>query len=149
MPYRICKRIEIDNAHMLSKHAGSCRFPHGHTRQVEFVLEADGLDEHDMVCDFALLKRAVQEFVGSLDHAMCVSTDDPRYPQLKALFGERVVGFDGCDPTTEVMARRLFDCVAARLAELRGSSAAPAAPDVRLLKVRIWETTTCWAEYEG
>ena len=49
MPYRICKTIEIENGHMLSKHPDKCRFPHGHTRRVELVLEADDLDENGMV----------------------------------------------------------------------------------------------------
>ena len=40
MPYRICKTIDIENGHMLSKHPDKCQFPHGHTRKVEFVLEA-------------------------------------------------------------------------------------------------------------
>ena len=37
MPYRICKTLEIENGHMLSKHPDKCRFPHGHTRKVELV----------------------------------------------------------------------------------------------------------------
>ena len=41
MPYRICKSLEIENGHMLSKHPDKCRFPHGHTRKVEFVIEAE------------------------------------------------------------------------------------------------------------
>ncbi|RFC52406.1 MAG: 6-pyruvoyl tetrahydropterin synthase [Verrucomicrobia bacterium] len=35
MPFRICKTIEIENGHMLSKHSDKCQFPHGHTRKVE------------------------------------------------------------------------------------------------------------------
>ena len=37
MPYRICKTIEIENGHMLSKHPDKCRFPHGHTRVVSVL----------------------------------------------------------------------------------------------------------------
>ena len=44
MPYRVCKTIDIENGHMLSKHPDACRFPHGHTRRIEFVLEAADLD---------------------------------------------------------------------------------------------------------
>src|SRR5947209_8102903 len=36
MAFRICKTIEIENGHMLSKHPDKCRFPHGHSRRVEF-----------------------------------------------------------------------------------------------------------------
>ena len=55
MPYRICKSLEIENGHMLTKHPDKCRFPHGHTRRVEFVIEADELDENQMVCDFKII----------------------------------------------------------------------------------------------
>lgn len=57
MPYRICRIFEIENGHILSKHPEKCRFPHGHTRRVEIVFEADDLDANDMVCDFKVLRR--------------------------------------------------------------------------------------------
>ena len=56
MPYRICKTFEIENGHMLSKHPDLCKFPHGHSRKVEIVLEADTLDHNEMVCDFKAFK---------------------------------------------------------------------------------------------
>ena len=61
MPYRICKTIDIENGHMLSKHPDKCQFPHGHTRKVEFVLEADELDRNDMVCDFKIVKEDLSQ----------------------------------------------------------------------------------------
>ena len=44
MPYRICKTLEIENGHMLTHHPDKCRFPHGHSRKVEIIIEADELD---------------------------------------------------------------------------------------------------------
>jgi 6-pyruvoyltetrahydropterin/6-carboxytetrahydropterin synthase len=58
MPYRICKSLEIENGHMLSKHPDKCRFPHGHSRKVEFVIEADELDMHRGDEQRALTARA-------------------------------------------------------------------------------------------
>ncbi len=49
MPFRICKTFSIESGHILSKHPGKCRFPHGHSRTVEVVLTADHLDASDMV----------------------------------------------------------------------------------------------------
>ena len=48
---------------MLSKHPDLCKFPHGHSRKVEFVLEADELDGNEMVCDFKSLKEAMSVFL--------------------------------------------------------------------------------------
>ena len=61
MSFRICKAFEIESGHMLSKHPDKCAFPHGHTRRVEFVLDADELDKNEMVCDFKIVKE-LQEF---------------------------------------------------------------------------------------
>ncbi len=63
MSYRICKTFEVESGHLLSKHPGKCRFPHGHSRRIEVVLAADTLDERDMVCDFKALKQLAADFV--------------------------------------------------------------------------------------
>ena len=52
MRYRVCKSFHIESGHMLSKHPGLCRFPHGHSRRVDVVLGAETLDSSGMVCDF-------------------------------------------------------------------------------------------------
>jgi 6-pyruvoyltetrahydropterin/6-carboxytetrahydropterin synthase len=149
MPYRICKSLEIENGHMLSRHPDKCRFPHGHTRRVEFVLESADLDDHQMVCDFKIVKEAVGGWLDRFDHALCMNTADPAYADFKARYGERVIGFDNEDPTTEVMAKAIFDHTRAALAEYRKrpDTLYPLRDAVRLLRVRVWETTSSWAEY--
>lgn len=150
MPYRICKTIDIENGHMLSKHPDACRFPHGHTRTVEFVLEAEALDDREMVCDFKIVKDAMAGYLATLDHALCVNTDDPAFGELRARYGERIVPFERQDPTTEVLARRIFEVCQEKLTAYSGSpdSRYPLRPQVRLVKVRVWETASSWAEYE-
>jgi 6-pyruvoyltetrahydropterin/6-carboxytetrahydropterin synthase len=151
MAYRICKVIEIENGHMLSKHPEACRFPHGHTRRVEFVLESDELDGSEMVCDFKVIREAVGEYLDSLDHALCVNTDDPAFAELRARYGGRIVAFPHRDPTTEVLARTIFDVCAERLADYaaRPPAAFRLRPVVRLVSVRVWETSSSWAEYRA
>ena len=150
MPYRICKTIEIENGHMLAKHPDKCRFPHGHSRKVEFVLAADELDSHQMVCDFKLVKEAIGDWLDTFDHALCMNTADPAYADFKARYGERVIGFENQDPTTELLARTIFDHTAAALATYAALTdvAYPLHPGVRLVRVRVWETSSSWAEYE-
>jgi 6-pyruvoyltetrahydropterin/6-carboxytetrahydropterin synthase len=151
MPYRVCKVLEVENAHMLSKHPDQCKFPHGHSRRIEFVLESDSLDESDMVCDFKIIKVAVADYIDSFDHAICVNTDDPNFELLKKTYDGHVIAFKNADPTTEVMAREIFDTCTRRLDEYRRSGQAkyPLRSHVRLLRVRVWETSSSWAEYEG
>ncbi len=149
MPFRICKVFDIENGHMLSKHPDKCKFPHGHTRKVEFIIEADELNENDMVCDFKVVKECIHEFVMSFDHSMCMNTMDPNYPTMKAAFGDRIIDFENADPTTEVIARAIFLEFKRRLAEYatRSDVRYPVSEHVRLIRVRLWETPTSWAEY--
>jgi 6-pyruvoyltetrahydropterin/6-carboxytetrahydropterin synthase len=141
--------IEIENGHMLSKHPDKCRFPHGHTRRVEIVLEADDLDANGMVCDFKIVKTAIGGYLDTFDHALCMNTDDPMYATLKGAYGDRVIGFASTEPTTEILAKTFYDACVAGFAtymasggeryHLRGS--------VKVLSVRVWETRSSWAEY--
>lgn len=151
MPYRICKTLEIENGHMLTWHHDKCRFPHGHSRKIEIVLEAGELDAHGMVCDFQIVKEAVGGFLDTYDHALCVNTRDPMFFTLKEAYGERVVAFADTEPTTEVLARRFFDEIVSHLEiyTARNDTLSRLRPEVRLRRVRVWETSSAWAEYEA
>ncbi|MFI4896995.1 MAG: 6-pyruvoyl trahydropterin synthase family protein [Phycisphaerales bacterium JB059] len=152
MLYRVCKAFEIESGHMLSKHPDRCRFPHGHSRRVELVLSSDRLDENDMVCDFKALKLAVAGFLDDWDHAMAINSADPMVETLAAASGDRLIVFENEDPTTEVLARRIFEHLEAQIRggvtltdERGGTFRLP--PHVRVERVRVGETSTSWAEY--
>jgi len=151
MPFLICKTFEFESGHILSKHSGKCRFPHGHSRRVEVVIAADRLDGNDMVCDFQAIKQLVKPLLDNWDHALCLNTQDPNFGFYSATYGDRIVAFAGTDPTSEVMVKRIFDTVKRKLAE--AASSVPSAtghaiaPAVRIERVRLTETTSSWAEY--
>lgn len=149
MPYRICKTFEIESGHLLSKHPGKCRFPHGHSRRVEIVLIADRLDANDMVCDFKAVKLALGTFLDTWDHALAINTDDPNFSFYTEKHGARVIPFVRTDPTSEVMAKTIFDEVARSLAAAArtGDFAIPAG--VKVERVRVTETSSNWAEYSA
>ena len=149
MPYRICKTLEVENAHMLSKHPDNCKFPHGHSRRVEFILEADKLDDNEMVCDFKIVKEACLDYIEKFDHAVCMNTEDPSFDDFKKRFGDRVIAYQKKDPTTEIIAKDIFDVCTARLEEYAASQAVRfrLSKKVKLVRVRVWETSSSWAEY--
>jgi 6-pyruvoyltetrahydropterin/6-carboxytetrahydropterin synthase len=149
--FRIAKRFEIEAGHRLSKHPEKCRYPHGHSYAVEVVVAAAGLDCNDMVCDYTALKILVNRELERLDHAMLLGADDPHRESF-APFAQRVVVMERGDPTTEVLARELHARLCAtfrpgsRVASEGG--AVYRVPDgVRVERVRVWETSTSWAEY--
>ncbi len=148
--YRICKRIELESGHLLSKHPGNCQFPHGHTRSVELIFAADSLDSNDMVIDFKLIKEMLGDFLERFDHALCMNTDDANYELFRQSYGERIIPFEHQDPTSEAMAYTVFRHAQEALRRaIEGEFSYRARACVRLERVRIWETSSCWAEYDG
>jgi 6-pyruvoyltetrahydropterin/6-carboxytetrahydropterin synthase len=134
---------------MLSKHPERCRFPHGHTRQIDVVVSADCLDQNDMVVDFKALKLAIEDYINRYDHAMAVNSQDPLLPEIMKVHPESAIVFEGVDPTTEVIAKDIFDFVENIL---KNGYAGPGnyriAPETTTLeRVRVWETPSSWAEY--
>jgi 6-pyruvoyltetrahydropterin/6-carboxytetrahydropterin synthase len=153
MRYRVCKSFEVESGHMLSKHPGRCRYPHGHSRRIDIVVSSDHLDDNDMVCDFKAIKLAVADLLDRFDHAMALNAGDPFAKELiEGGMAGRVVVFDNEDPTTEVMARRIFEEVTGAIAEGRvltdaDGNAFGFPTGLVLERVRVTETSSSWAEY--
>lgn len=151
--FRIAKTFEVEYGHRLSKHPEKCRFPHGHSLRIEVVARGRELDGNDMVCDYKALKMLVVDVVERLDHAMALNSADPQLPGLAAI-GDRVLLFDDADPTTEVLARWLYQQIAERLAA-DGTVRTPSGATYEIPKglalerVRVWETSSSWGEYVG
>lgn len=150
--YRICKSFEIESGHMLLKHPSRCRFPHGHSRKIEVVLASETLDAADMVCDFKAVKLCLKAFLDRLDHALAVNSRDPILGQLSPELRERVIVFQDIDPTTEVLAKFIFDHLAAEVAAGKGYADAQGnryafPPGLIVERVRVGETSSSWAEY--
>jgi 6-pyruvoyltetrahydropterin/6-carboxytetrahydropterin synthase len=137
MPFRIAKTFTVESGHLLTKHLGGCRFPHGHSRTIEIVVTSDTLDANDMVCDFKSLKAAAATVVERFDHTFALNTADPRFTELRNAYQERVIAFENTDPTSEILAREIYQAVRDRLN----------VPHVRLERVRVTETASSWAEY--
>lgn len=115
---RVCKIMEFEAAHFIPLHKGKCRDLHGHTYKVEVTVQGE-MNEGEMLYDFGDLKEKMVSLIdGFLDHKM-----------LNDVFGNH-------SPTAEF------------LAQWFGISIDRLLPDyVSLSKVRIWETSTSWAEY--
>ena len=146
--FRICKKIELESGHLLSKHPGNCQFPHGHTRSVELVFAAETLDDNDMVMDFKAIREMMEDFLQQFDHALCMNTQDEHFELFRRIYGERIIPFDRSDPTSEAMARTVFLHAREALQHAAGGGTRyPVRPCVRLERVRVWETSSSWAEY--
>lgn len=102
-----------------------------------------------MICDFKIVKDAVGDYLETFDHALCMNTQDPMFETLKTAYGDRVIAFTDTAPTTKVLAKTYGDEIASGLAACarRKDTRYKLRPSVRLLPVRVWETSSSWAEY--
>ena len=151
--FRLAKTFEVEYGHRLSKHPEKCRFPHGHSLRIEVVVRGRNLDDHDMVCDYKALKVLVKDIIDKLDHGMALNSADPELDSLKGI-GERILLFEDMDPTSEVLARWIFEKMAARMAvannvESPSGVAYQIPKDLKLERVRVWETSSSWGEFVG
>ena len=117
--YLLRVRSRFEAAHHLTLYRGAAEPVHGHSWQVEAVLETPGLDGEGMAYDFVAVKRALDALTARLDHRD-VNTVPP---------------FDALSPTTERIAAWFFTELAERL---------PGAP---LTALTVWEGPDCSATY--
>jgi 6-pyruvoyltetrahydropterin/6-carboxytetrahydropterin synthase len=130
--YSVTKRIDFCYGHRLLDYDGVCKHPHGHNAVAEIEVRTGELDNRNMVCDFSDIKRVVKGWVDSaLDHKMILRHDDPLVEPLQRL-GEPVFILDS-NPTVERIARLIFD-----FAKREGFA---------VVRVKVWETPTSFAEY--
>lgn len=130
----ITRRYEFDAGHRVLGHEGKCRHIHGHRYVAEVTVESDQLDSVGRVVDFGVLKGKMAEFIDTnWDHNLLLNRDDPMALHLKTAGEREPFLFDG-NPTAENIARVLY----AQLSSVFG---------VPLVRVRIYETPNCWADY--
>ena len=132
--YSVTKSVEFCYGHRLLDHAGPCRHPHGHNAIAEIEVSSPALDAMNMVIDFAEVKSRVERWIDrELDHRMILRSDDPLVGALRDL-GEPMYLLES-NPTVERIARLIFD-----KAREQG---------VDVVNVRVWETPSSFASYNG
>lgn len=142
---RITRRLEFDAGHRIPDHKSQCRHLHGHRYAIEITLigttvQADGVAENGMVMDFSRIKQlAKTQVVDAWDHAFLVYRGDtPVLTFLNSMPGHKTVVLDKV-PTAENLASMAF-------AILDPVYQATLGNQLRLQRVRIYETPNCWAD---
>lgn len=123
--YELNKDFHFSAAHAIpSDDAGKCRFVHGHTYYVNITVAGDDLDHSGFLINFKKIKQLVHD---RFDHTLL--NDDQ-------LFSE-----DDSDrfPTTEVVARSIWEIIESHLKETENSPTC--------LQVFLRETPTSYVLY--
>ena len=158
----VTKRLEFDAGHRVLGHQGRCRHLHGHRYVAEITVETPVLNGLGMVVDFGVIKTLVGGWLDKhWDHNILLNPDDPLLRAFPAtpkgfqskmyieVFGGRapylfssdltMTGNYGRNPTAENMAMELYGVAQTLLKD----------HSLRVVKVRIWETPSSYAEYAG
>ncbi|MDY0150675.1 MAG: 6-carboxytetrahydropterin synthase QueD [Candidatus Cloacimonas sp.] len=86
-------------AHRLCGYEGACSNLHGHNWKVRVCLEAQVLDNIGMAMDYGIIKHILQGILAELDHA----------------YLNEVPCLDGLNPTSENLARYIYERMAIKL----------------------------------
>ena len=138
---KISKIFTFDASHMLDGHDGKCQNLHGHTYQLEVTVASILISEGakaGMVMDFADLKTWVkQTILEPFDHAFLYHGNNERESQIAVLL-------EGWQMKTLRLNQRT---TAEHLAiEMYHRLQAVGVP---VCRIKLWETPTSYAEYEG
>lgn len=112
---------EFSAAHMLKGYDGLCSNLHGHNWTVQVFIRADRLDDIGIAADFTVIKRVLTEILAQFDHK----------------YLNELPEFQGINPTSENIARILFEKLAPAVAK----------PGIKLDRVRVCESPTSGATY--
>lgn len=142
---RITRRLEFDAGHRIPDHLSQCRHLHGHRYAIEITLQGDIIREsgsplNGMVMDFSQVKALAREhLVDAWDHAFLVFRGDRALASfLESLPGHKTVVCDVV-PTAENLADIAFATLDRVYRDTYGK-------DLRLERVRLYETPNCWAD---
>ncbi len=141
----IRKLFRFENAHIVRNCSSDrcSRSIHGHSYQVEILLEAHALDNGQMIYDFGLLKGHIKELVDSFDHAVAFwDKDDAEYIAFCKQFSARWISLP-VSPSAEQFSRLIFVLVDAVLKQtvMQNGEA-----DVNLHSIIVHETITGYAQ---
>lgn len=131
--------IKFDMGHRVVRHESKCRTLHGHEYKAEIYATADGLDDLGRIVDFGVIKEKVGGWIDlHWDHNMMIWKEDPNLPLLVRCDGLKKPFVTDFNPTAENIAKYLCNQANALLSET----------GVKVCKVKLWETSNCFVEYE-
>ena len=121
--YKIKIIRQFSAAHSLDNYKGKCEALHGHNWKVEVLASSLKLNSSGMVMDFSNLKKITSNVLEELDHHHLNQLD---------YFKEH-------NPSSEEIAKYIFDKLKDEIT----------AKGCKLEEIRVWETDSSCAVYQG
>jgi 6-pyruvoyltetrahydropterin/6-carboxytetrahydropterin synthase len=142
----ITKRLEFDAGHRIPDHNSKCRNIHGHRYALEITLigtpiKLPGSSNNGMLMDFSDVKSiAMSSLIDIWDHAFLVFQDDTKVIELLSEISDHKTVVLDRIPTVENMVAIAFEILQPLYVQRFGN-------DLKLTKLRLYETPTCWADF--
>ena len=115
--YELKAESSFSAAHHLLNYNGECENQHGHNWKTEVYAKGTVLDKSNILIDFKVLKRVLNNVIDTLDHKDINTLPD----------------FKGISPSSEILAKYIYEKMKAEI------------PSVS--KVSVWETEKACASY--
>ncbi|MCP4669226.1 MAG: 6-carboxytetrahydropterin synthase QueD [Deltaproteobacteria bacterium] len=108
-------------AHQLREYEGGCERLHGHNWKVEVCVQGAEPGDDGLLIDFRVIKERTRKVIDALDHE----------------FLNDLEPFKTCNPSSENVARHIFDSLSRELNT----------DIIQVSKVSVWESDTACASY--
>lgn len=119
--YKISVTTKFAAAHRLREYEGACENLHGHNWVVKAQIGTQALDRIGIAYDFKKLKHDLNDIIEQLDHQ----------------FLNEIPPFDRVNPTSENVAKYIFQSLAANLAD-----------NLKVVSIEVGESDNYTATYE-
>lgn len=148
MTWRVELGHNFETAHRLSTPSSpkKCQSIHGHSWWAKVVIAGESLDGDGILVEFGAFKKAWRKWLDDhLDHALVVREGDPVIEALLSVVPDMRIHVLAENPTTEVLAKTIFEVSKRILHEELGVDPTWA----RVVEVHIQETrvnAASWSE---
>ena len=115
--YEVKVETNFSSAHHLLNYKGKCENMHGHNWKVEVTARGNNLDKSNILIDFKVLKKLVNEIMDYLDHKDLNELEE----------------FKNESPSSEFIAKFIYHKIKEKIKEI--------------YRVDVWETPTSRASY--
>ena len=141
----ITRRLEFDAGHRITSHSSQCKHLHGHRYGLEVtlsgnIIQTEGVSEQGMVMDFSEVRDVARShIVDKWDHAFLVYAGDKAIVDFLCSLPDHKTVILDLVPTAENLAQEAFRILDKAYVDVYGN-------DLRLERVRIYETPNNWAD---
>lgn len=142
--YTVTKQYRTETAHRLINYDGKCAHIHGHSYLWEVTATAPKLSLDGILVDFKILKEAMIEVLEPLDHCLVLSEKDPLVLDADPGLHRMFLATNGQAPRLLLF---WFNPTAENFARWAGQEIQHKLLFTKIIKVRVWETVTSYAEW--